>query len=196
MNQLKSISEFKRPELVAKAIREDNYEWIVGYPMIWSDGTASIETGETDEPQYAVVADTICRCTGIKDRNGTYIFENDVVYCDKPNDILSHVYYKNGTFKVMNEPIENHVLLNGLFNGQVRWSLNDKSHVNMAKANYKMTLEEAIQRCYEISNRADNYACRKELLQLAEWLEELQERRKQERRRIWQEGTVVDTKQR
>ena len=194
---MKSISEFKRPELVAKAIREDNYEWIVGYPMIWSDGTASIETVETDKPQYAVITDTICRCTGIKDRNGIYIFENDVVYCDKLNDILSHVYYKNGTFRVMNEPIENHVLLNGVFNGQVKYALRDTSYdVNMKGVKPKMTLEEAIQRCYEISKRADNYACSKELLQLAEWLEELQERRKQERRRMWQEGTIVNTKQR
>lgn len=193
---MKSISEFKLPELVAKAIREDNYEWIVGYPMIRSDGTASIETGETDKPQYAVIADTISRCTGIKDRNGTYIFENDVVYCDKPNDILSHVYYKNGTFRVMNEPMENHVLLNGVFNGQVRRSLNDKSHdVNMKGVKNEMTLEEAIQRCYKLSKRADNYACSKELLQLSEWLKELQERRKQEQRRIWQEGTRVTTKQ-
>lgn len=187
---------FKRPELVAKAIREDNYEWIVGYPMIWSDGTASIETGETDKPQYAVITDTICRCTGIQDRNGTYIFENDVVYCDKPNDILSHVYYKNGTFRVMNEPMENNILLSGAFNGQVKYALKDKYYgVNTTRSNHKMTLEEAIQHCYEISKRADNYACSKELLQLAEWLEELQERRKQEQRRIWQKGTIVNTKQ-
>lgn len=192
---MKSISDFERPELVAKAIREDNYEWVVGYPMLWSDGTASIETGETDKPQYAVIADTICRCTGIKDRNGTYIFENDVVYCDKPNDILSHVYYKNGTFRVMNEPMENNILLSGAFNGQVRFSLEDSIY-DLKKLNHKMTLEEAIQKCYEISKRADNYACSKELIQHAEWLEELQERRKQERRRIWQEGTIVNTKQR
>ena len=192
---MKSISDFERPELIAKAIREDNYEWIVGYPMIWSDGTASIETGETDKPQYAVITDTICRCTGIKDRNGVYIFENDVVYCYKPNDILSHVDYKNGTFRVMNEPMENNILLSGAFNGQVRSSLEDSIY-DLKKLNHKMTLEEAIQKCYEISKRADNYACGKELVQLAEWLEELQERRKQEQRRIWQEGTVVNTKQR
>lgn len=62
--------------------------------------------------------------------------------------------------------------------------------VNMKKAKHKMTLEEAIQHCYEVSKCADNCDCSKEHLQLAEWLEELQERRS-----MSQECEVVDRKQ-
>lgn len=45
-----------------------------------------------------------------------------------------------------------------------------------------MTLDEAIKHCHEVAEKCEcNCECGKEHLQLAEWLEELQERRLKEK---------------
>ncbi|MEE0216250.1 MAG: YopX family protein [Lachnospira sp.] len=72
-----------------KAKRVDDGEWVTGSLITCEDGTCKIATscleGKADEPilvcAYDVDRDTICQCTGLKDKNGKLIWKNDIVNC-------------------------------------------------------------------------------------------------------------------
>lgn len=78
---------------LSKAKRKDNGEWIQG--NLITDETDDLKcfigyimgTDEDGIPHdidvVLVDPDTICQCTGLKDKNGKLIWENDIVsYCD------------------------------------------------------------------------------------------------------------------
>ena len=75
-----------------KAKRLDNGEWVTGSLITCEDGTCKIAIRYLDDSAnivilicaYDVDRDTICQCTGLKDRNGYLIWENDIV------DFLGH----------------------------------------------------------------------------------------------------------
>lgn len=103
-------------EILFKAKRTDNGEWVEGYLVetrhnTYHDGYRIIDKDginydELDyyEPSfisYVIDKDTICQCTGLKDKNGKLIWENDVV--DMHNNGFSFckteiVSYKDGGF--------------------------------------------------------------------------------------------------
>lgn len=76
-------------EILFKAKRIDNGEWVQGYLLNVAKFNAFICTVKIKidgalkvivaPKMYTVDPSTICQCTGLKDKNGKMIWENDVV---------------------------------------------------------------------------------------------------------------------
>ena len=92
-----------------KAKRIDNGEWVQGYYVKGSDmyekemhvifkpDTIFYSHGETDG-FVEIDPSTICQCTGLEDRNGKLIWENDI--CDRNEKYPEIVKYNDGDWQL------------------------------------------------------------------------------------------------
>lgn len=62
-----------------RAKRIDNGEWVIGNLIDSPDGRNAILETSGDWLLNEVDPSTICQCTGLKDKNGKLIWENDIV---------------------------------------------------------------------------------------------------------------------
>ena len=116
-----------------KAKRIDNGEWVTGQyvkgldmydkevHLIFEPNTMFYSSGETDG-WYKVDTSTICQCTGLKDKNGKLIWENDIVkgkYYDggKAYEHIGQIKYYCQSYKVVgiNQYKGYHAELDGLY---------------------------------------------------------------------------------
>lgn len=65
-----------------RAKRKDNGEWVKGF-LVKKHGLffiySVINSDTCGQSNYEVDESTICRCTGLKDKNGKLIWKNDIV---------------------------------------------------------------------------------------------------------------------
>lgn len=61
-----------------RAKRIDNGEWVEGLlTIMW--GQFHIINPNDENTAYTIDSSTICQCTGLKDKNGRMIWENDII---------------------------------------------------------------------------------------------------------------------
>lgn len=84
-------------EILFKAKRKDNGEWVEGYYCRYGFSRKEkhyiIPSYAADLYDYEIDINTICQYTGLTDKNGDKIWENDVVKCYADTDDLGNDLY-------------------------------------------------------------------------------------------------------
>lgn len=100
-----------------KAKRLDNGEWCEGYFYEENGNTYIIENRQKESMlnrnvTYEVDPSTVCQFTGLKDEDGTEIWEHDIL---KNHPMTNEVTFRNGSFIIV-EDYDDDIVEESLFN--------------------------------------------------------------------------------
>lgn len=83
-----------------RAKRTDTGEWVIGNRVDSPDGRVAISETSGEWGLCECIPSTICQCTGLVDKNGKLIWENDILMCHgNSEDLVKAVF---GEFNVIN----------------------------------------------------------------------------------------------
>ena len=101
-------------DLLFRAKREDNGEWVYGYYVRLPDVTGTVhrmyvpaDNPDENNAVYFINPETLGRFIGVKDKKGIFIFEGDIVKVDDDYDTfgkmageIREVWFKDGGFRL------------------------------------------------------------------------------------------------
>lgn len=99
-----------------KAKRIDNGEWVVGYLYRLSENNPPFIMLRKYGENYEVDEHTICCCTGLKDKNGTLIWENDIAKDEKGS--LYKAFWQNNYYQFSWICVKSEIFQSG-----IKWDL-------------------------------------------------------------------------
>ena len=111
------MNEARLHRMLCKARRVDNNEWIIGYYYMSYSVRNGVRTDVhvihciEDDENYIININTLCQNTGLVDKNGKDIWENDKIRCvffDR--EVHGVVYYAYGCFYISADVVSDNQL--------------------------------------------------------------------------------------
>lgn len=94
-------------ENIFKAKRKDNGEWVEGYKVKYPSGKVEIFKKCVELPDVLLRCEvdpkTICEYTGLEDKNGKKIWENDIVRNEKGDIGVVQWFEEHAAFMIWNK---------------------------------------------------------------------------------------------
>lgn len=122
-------------EILFKAKRIDNGEWVEGY-FIDNEIACGTWEGCTGIDSYTIDPETLCQFTGLTDKNGKKIWENDIVFVTDENDCsgqistgIGDIIFIEGMWYIDGRPQEGLYDINKIFQIEVIGNIFDNKEL-------------------------------------------------------------------